>query len=239
MGFDLKNVDGWPCYHVPEFEQAGLVHGFMTRTSDAIVHDMAKRARFVQALGGTRAVILKQEHGTEVHLIAAGEEPATGDGLVLSEPGVIGVVKTADCVPVILCEPQRPLAAVVHAGWRGTAARITAKAVATMIAAGARPGAISALIGPAIGPCCYTVGDDVVSVFEKAGFQAHIFRERDGRIFLDLAGANRAVLHESGVDDVRDVNLCTRCSGTQFYSARREGNGGRQFSFVLLPRMTV
>ena len=80
------------------------------------------------ALCAKDLVVLDQEHGDAVHVITAGERPRTGDGLVLLEPGMIGVIKTADCLPVILYAPGYPACAIVHAGWRGTALLISRKA---------------------------------------------------------------------------------------------------------------
>ena len=145
MPFELENdrprtagAGAWSYCHVPGLEKAGIVHGFMTRTSDAILRDAGRRAAFMAALSAKDMIILDQEHGDAVHVIAAGERPRAGDGLVLLEPGVIGVIKTADCLPVILYAPDYPACAIVHAGWRGTALRISRKAVAAMVGLGVR-----------------------------------------------------------------------------------------------------
>ena len=132
------------------------------------------------ALSAKDMVVLDQDHGDVVHVIASGERPRTGDGLVLLEPGVIGVIKTADCLPVILYAPDYPACAVVHAGWRGTALLIGRKAVAAMVRLGVEAGSIGALIGPGIGPCCYNVGEDVVAAFRAAGIGDEVFARRGG-----------------------------------------------------------
>ncbi len=179
-------------------------------------------------------IVLDQEHGDAVHIIGVGERPRAGDGLVLVEPGVIGVIKTADCLPVILYAPGYPVCAVVHAGWRGTALRISRRAVAAMAGLGVAAASMKALIGPGIGPCCYNVGEDVVAAFESAGIGDGVFARRGGLTFLDLKEANRRILMAIGVHDIEDVNLCTSCRKDLFFSARRDGQTGRQITFALI-----
>ncbi len=234
MPFELTTTGGWSYYHVPGRENAGIVHGFMTRTSDAILRDSGRRAAFMAAFSAKEMIILDQEHGDAVHVITGGERPRTGDGLVLVEPGVIGVIKTADCLPVILCAPGYPVCAIVHAGWRGTALLIAGKAVAAMVDLGVPAASICALIGPGIGPCCYNVGEDVRAAFKAAGIDDEVFERRGRLTFLDLKKANRRILVAEGVHDIHDVNLCTSCGGALFFSARRDGQQGRQINFVLI-----
>jgi len=241
MPFELRTIGpgpagagAWSYYHVTGPEKGGILHGFMTRTSDAILRDADRRAAFMAALSAKDMIILDQEHGDAVQVIAAGERPRAGDGLVVLEPGVIGVIKTADCLPVILYAPDYPACAIVHAGWRGTALRISRQAVAAMVGLGVAAASMRALIGPGIGPCCYNVGEDVVAAFKDAGISDEVFARRGDLTFLDLKKANRQVLMAEGVHDIDDVNLCTSCRKALFFSARRDGRIGRQINFVLI-----
>jgi polyphenol oxidase len=240
------------CFSFPPLAARGVIHGFMTKTSDSIVSDPGERDRFVRSLGASEMVIMDQEHGNTVHVVEEGARPVAGDGLIMRETGVVGVIKTADCLPVILYQrdggdghrPGREAAeskatgqgpvAVVHAGWRGTVKGITEKALRRMIAMGVEPGKIGALIGPGIGPCCYEVQEDVVSEFRKAGFGESIFLRRGSSTFLDLKKANREQIERVGVREIHDTGLCTACLPGLFHSARRDKHGGRQISFVLL-----
>jgi YfiH family protein len=234
MQFELKTIDQWSYYHVPQLEKRGIVHGFMTRSSDVLVTDGDEKERFRRMLTARGWITMQQEHGNAVHVIESGERPRTGDGLVLKEKGVIGVIRTADCLPVILYEPDRMIVAVVHAGWRGTAKRIVQRAVQAMVGAGGIPSKMGALIGPGIGPCCYNVGRDVEKAFGDAGFAPDIFVQKEGTTFLDLRKANRDMLQRQGIREIAEVNLCTSCSPDLFFSARRDGNQGRQINFVQL-----
>lgn len=239
MPFDLKTKGPWSYYQSPALEEAGIAHGFMTRDSDAILRDAGRKAAFMAALGAKEMVVLDQQHGDAVHVIAAGERPRTGDGLLLTEPGVIGVIKTADCLPVILCAPGYPVCAIVHAGWRGTALGISRRAVAAMVGLGITAASIRALIGPGIGPCCYNVGEDVAAAFKAAGISDEVFTRRGGLTFLDLKEANRRILMSDGVHDIDDARLCTSCGSAPFFSARRDGQAGRQINFVLIKEETM
>ena len=234
MGPGPVGTGAWSYYHLPGLEKAGIFHGFMTRTSDAILRDAAGRAAFMAAFSAKDMIVLDQEHGDAVHVIAAGERPRAGDGLVVLEPGVIGVIKTADCLPVILCSPDYPACAVVHAGWRGTAQRISRRALAAMAGLGVKTASIRALIGPGIGPCCYNVGEDVIAAFKAAGISDEVFARRGDVTFLDLKKANRQILTAEGVHEIDDANLCTSCRRALFFSARRDAQAGRQITFVLI-----
>jgi YfiH family protein len=241
MPFELRRIDpgpagagAWSYYHAPGPEKAGIAAGFMTRASDAILRDADRKAAFMAAFAAKDMIVLDQEHGDAVHTIAGGERPRTGDGLVLVESGVIGVIKTADCLPVILYAPDYPACAVVHAGWRGTALQISRRAVAAMVGLGMSAASMRALIGPGIGPCCYNVGEDVAAAFRAVGIGDGVFSRRGDLTLLDLKKANRQILMAEGVNDIDDVNLCTSCRQDLFFSARRDGQIGRQITFALI-----
>ena len=153
------------------------------------------------------------------------------DGLVTKEKDLLLSVRTADCVPVLLADPENGVCAAVHAGWRGTAAKIVGNAVREMCRNGADPGSILAAIGPCIGPECYEVGQDVRDAFEEAfADAAKYFRtkqtEPERKYLLDLAGANTDALKEAGVSEehISVCGLCTRCHTDLFFSHRAMGS---------------
>jgi hypothetical protein len=234
MNFELKNGDGWSYYHLPSVTGEGIIHGFMTKSSDELITGPDAMKGFVEAHGASDAIIMDQEHGDKVHLIRKGEHPRRGDGLVLVDRGVIGVIKTADCLPVILYESGIPVAAIVHAGWRGTVLKIVEKAIHAMLRLGAARSRMGAIIGPGIGPCCYRVGTEVKSVFDEAGFGGRIFQTKSDILYLDLKGANRQVLEEAGIGEIHEMDACTCCMPDVFCSARRSKGKDRQINFVLL-----
>jgi YfiH family protein len=163
-------------------------------------------------------------------LDAAG--PATeGDALLSDRAGVRVGVKTADCVPVLIVDPSTQVVAAIHAGWRGSAENIAAAAVRRMATRwNARPESLRAAIGPAIGVCCYEVGPEVASQFER-WFSATADRH------LDLPGINEAQLRAEGVTDIWKSGECTFCMATRFFSFRRERErAGRMVSFIGLQK---
>jgi YfiH family protein len=201
-------------YRVAELDRLPwLVHGFGSRHSD------------VPALFDHLAT-LKQIHSADC-VDACGRVGVLGkgDALLESAPGAVVAVKTADCVPVLLVDERRRAVAAVHAGWRGTAARIVPAALRAMQARyGTEAADLHAAIGPAIGPCCYEVGPEVAAEFGE-----------QGRVHLDLAAINRGQLLESGVTAGRIYasNLCTRCGAADFHSFRRDGErAGRMYAFA-------
>jgi polyphenol oxidase len=226
----------WSYYYVPRVERSGIIHGFMTRSSNDIIADPSERQRFAEALKATSVVVMQQVHGDEVHLVRDGERPEAGDGVILLEKGVVGIIKTADCLPVILYEPDHPMVAIVHAGWRGTVRRITEKAIKGMVELGAQRDKMGAMIGPGIGPCCYRVGPEVIVDFRRAGFSERIFSKKDEEFFLDLKAANREMIEAEGVGQIDDIGLCTSCRQDLFFSARNDKQAGRLVNFVLLKR---
>jgi YfiH family protein len=136
------------------------------------------------------------------------------DGHVVSEPGLAPLVFVADCLPVALAGPRG--VAMVHAGWRGLAGGIVAKGAEAVEAT-------AAAIGPGIGPCCYEVGDEVLSAFADLGEGV-----AKGRM-LDLPEVARRLLAQAGVEEVESAGLCTSCEEELFFSHRRDrGRTGRQ-----------
>jgi YfiH family protein len=148
-----------------------------------------------------------------------------GDALLENTPGAIIAVKTADCLPILLVDARRRAVAAVHAGWRGTAARIVPAAITAMQERfGSEAADMQAAIGPGIGACCYEVGPEVAGQFGI-----------EGRAHLDLAAANRRQVLETGLSPARiyTANLCTMCVAEDFHSYRRDREAaGRMYSFA-------
>jgi hypothetical protein len=201
-------------YRVTELDELPwLVHGFGTRLADI-------------PAGFPRLATLKQIHSSSC--VAAGGRVGLlgeGDALLENQPGGVVAVRTADCIPILLVDERRRAVAAVHAGWRGTVARIADEAVAAMGRCfGTRARDLHAAIGPGIGKCCYQVGAEVAAQFGGQG-SGHV----------DLAAANRQQLEDAGVTGRRIYasNLCTMCRAAEFHSFRRDQDAaGRMFSFA-------
>ncbi|HEV7516636.1 MAG TPA: polyphenol oxidase family protein [Thermoanaerobaculia bacterium] len=172
----------------------------------------------------------KQIHSATVLPAAIPGESGEGDALTTGQPGLALAVVTADCVPVLLAGPpgDKRIAAV-HAGWRGIAAGV----IPATLAALGNPMGWTAWIGPAIGPCCYEVGEDVAAQIAAASTPEAVVPHPGGRPHLDLLRAATHQLRAAGVADVTALTLCTRCETEKLSSYRREGKaGGRNLAFL-------
>jgi YfiH family protein len=223
---------------IPRFDQVpSLVHGFGDGAlTTAGLKDLARRGSF-------HMIVLRQVHSDIVRFLeTAPEESLRGDALVTNRAGLLLVIKTADCLPVLLVDGDRRVIAAAHCGRRGTLHGVLEKTVTGMRERfGCDPRTVLAGLGPCIGPDCYEVGDDVRGQFARAGFPARLFRPvpaRSGKYLFDLAAANRLQLLRSGVDEknVFSAGVCSHCD-PRYPSFRRDRRrAGRMLSFIgLLP----
>lgn len=232
--FARERINGWEYYHVPGLTKRGIVHGFFTRHSPELTNDAEERY-FLDAFSLDRAVVLHQEHGNTVQAVGPNDRPDTGDGILLCKPGIAGIIRTADCLSIMLTDPAFPITAIVHAGWRGTLKRITSKAVDMMAERGAAKQRIIVLMGPSIRGCCYSVGAEVKEAYLNEGFPENIFRDKDGSVYLDLKDANAWLLAQAGVETILDTGLCTFCSEDPVFASYRKGaRNERQINFVAI-----
>ncbi|MDZ4165785.1 MAG: peptidoglycan editing factor PgeF [Smithellaceae bacterium] len=200
------------------------------------------------ALNPGSFITVRQVHQDRIRVIEEGGETAVSsvqddsgyDALVTNQSGLAISIKTADCVPVLLFDPVRRVIGAVHAGWRGTALGVAAKTVETFQRRfGSNPGDLIALLGPAIGPCCYQVDRTVFDAFARDGRNRVFFQSSGeaGKWQLDLALLNAAQLESAGLARARihSSGICTACHGELFFSHRAsEGNCGRQLSFIMM-----
>ena len=257
-----------------------LIHGFSTRPGgvsnlndqrilnlsftewDTRENVLENRRRFQSALGAKnlKLIALKQIHSAVVRPFSkAPAEPCKGDASATNTAGLLLGVQTADCVPILIVDPKKRAVAAVHAGWRGTLARIVAKTVGQMqMHYRSNPSDLLAAIGPAIGPCCYEVGAELVIQFNSQFAEAPDWFDeaRTGEepnplqwlnmmppghqpppknVRLDLPKANRSQLLNAGLHEknIFSSNLCTACHPELFFSYRKQGaQSGRLLSVI-------
>ena len=158
------------------------------------------------------------------------------DGLVTKEKDLLLSVRTADCVPVLLCDKSKKACAAVHAGWRGTVGGITKNAVDMMTAMGIKKEDILVAIGPCIGNCCYEVGGEVREEFMSVSPEySAFFTPMNDKFMLDLTLANIKILENTGIDpeNISAADVCTKCNEHHFFSHRRSGSlRGTMSAFV-------
>jgi polyphenol oxidase len=220
------------------------------------------RAAFQNAVGGKSLQLapLKQVHSDAIQIFHAVPPSAViGDASATAHPGLLLAIQTADCVPILLVDPRKRAIAAIHAGWRGTLARITHKAVGAMQREFAsRPSDLLAAIGPSIGPCCYEVGAELVTQFTSqfADAPEYFDEPRTGDepnplqwlnmrppghqpppkpVHLDLRKANSSQLVAAGLrkDNIFTTEFCTACRRDLFFSYRKDGpRSGRLLSVI-------
>jgi YfiH family protein len=223
---------------VSEGKRASLDLGPAT-DAGADVHENRTRLARAAGLAPERLALAEQVHGTAVVRASPGALPEA-DALWTDAPGAWIGIRTADCVPVLLCSEDGARVAAVHSGWRGTVARIAEVAVGTLARAGTPPGALRAAIGPSIGVCCYEVGEDLAVRFLEA-FGDDVVRRDGARPRLDLRRAVRRTLVAAGVPEeaIEDVPGCNACEPARFFSHRRDRGGtGRHLAFIAPGRVS-
>lgn len=177
-----------------------------------------------------------QTHTSHIEIAKAGKSnyPDT-DGLILNNTEQAVFLNFADCTPVILYDRKQNLGAVIHAGWRGTAGMIAAKAVKKMREDfNTNPENITALIGPAISLCCYNVGNEVFEKLKETVSDFEGLSEiRNNEKFVDLKNINARQLNEAGVKEIDVCPYCTSCDNDLFFSYRKEKATSNRHSAVL------
>ena len=210
--------DSQSIYRVKSLEDFDwLVHGFGTRWSNSF------------GRCGNLATLHQIHSATVVHAGGRSGSLGEGDALVENTPGVLVAVKTADCIPILMVDPERRAVAAVHAGWRGTAQKIAAHTISQMQTKfGSRAQDLHAAIGPGIGKCCYEVGPEVAAQFLGPGGKLN------GPVHLDLPTINAQQIEECGVPSghIYQADICTMCND-EFHSYRRDQQkAGRMLSVI-------
>ena len=286
----VRAANGVEWVAVPGWERIGwLWHGFSTRrggvtaayggegdpgelnlgytADDARENVLRNRELLAEAITGdpkTPIATLRQIHSSVVKgTDGAGEgQPCKGDGWMTGRAGLLIGVQTADCIPVLVADRKKKVVAAFHAGWRGTVKRIVESGIGRMrLEFGSKPEDLVAAIGPGIGPCCYAVGEEVLSEFtSQFAYAPELFHEvydsdpvkqkypmlfltqrAPGHspigpsLHLDVAEANRRQLLDAGLEsrNISRVGGCTNCQPELFFSHRgAQGRAGRMLSVI-------
>ncbi len=221
---------------IPRFERIPFIyHGFGAAGWGE--KDFRKREEWQ----GFRRLYLRQVHSNIIHFILdVPNASLRGDAMITGLPRLFLIIKTADCLPVLLVDEKKLVVAAVHCGWKGTLLRLLENVVSGMKARfGSAPADILAALGPSIGGGCYEVGEDVRGPFRENGFPDALFLPvpaRPRKYFFDLREANRLQLHSQGVADknIFSIDVCSHCD-RRFPSYRRDrADAGRMLSFIAL-----
>ena len=192
----------------------------------AELKDTAERNRefLKEKLGCKDLVTAEQVHKDNIEII---EKSRTfyekTDALISNLPGKLILLNYADCTPVILYSKKDNTAAVIHAGWRGTALNISAKTVLKMQKElNIKPQNITALIGPCIGSCCFETDKDVFDKLIEDKTQTDLYMKKGSKYYIDLKLLNYKQLKTAGVQNIDISSYCTSCMSDIFFSYRKE-----------------
>lgn len=251
-------------------------------SSDERQNVLKNRERFLRAVAGAEAksspiafALLRQIHSGMVHRIPSRNLPGKtadsdtllrGDGLITAAANTLLGIQTADCFPILVADVRQRIVAAFHAGWRGTLTRIAERGVGRVRAEfGSRPQDLTAAIGPGIGHCCFSVGEEVRMEFRSQfSYGEDLFQEvfdldpvkqkypmlfltarapghsnLGPSVHLNLAEANRRQLLDAGLQPgaIHLLNYCTACDTKHFFSHRAEqGFTGRMLSVIGIAR---
>lgn len=240
---------------------AGTRHGFFGRHGGVSTGDFSglnvsvsvgddpaavakNRARIATVLGGTALVTVKQVHSTRVVTVGATglPDPAIeADALVTNQPNILLGVLTADCAPLLFCDPEAGVIGAAHAGWKGAVGGILTNTVSAMEALGADRSRIRVVIGPTISQKNYEVGEDFRTDVLNQNANAHFAfaTPTGGKPHFDLPAYLVAEARAVGLSEVTNTALCTYADPTRYFSHRRATHEvtrtGRQIAVIGLP----
>ena len=204
---------------------SGITAFFTTRKSEKDVINCIK------AQTGARIVTPVQTHSDHVEVVDNRDEYPDTDALILDKADTVVYLRFADCTPLIFYDPVKNIAAISHAGWRGTASKIGVKTVEKMHSMfNSEPKDIVVLIGPAISLCCYEVSEDIKNaLLSTVKTKDGLYNNRN----VDLKGINAQQLKEAGIQKIDICPYCTSCNNDLFYSYRKE-NGTKERHFAVI-----
>jgi YfiH family protein len=214
-------------------EPLGMNLSFRVGDDPANVAENRRRLFSALEFVESESAIPHQCHSSNVQIVSGPGSYETCDGLMTAVRGLPLVVTVADCLPVVLFEPEKQVIGLVHAGWRGTSQGISAEAVGLMVKqCGGTANKVIAYMGPSAGVCCYEVGQEVAELFSLDQVE-----QRDDRLYLNLKKANCDQLLGAGLkeENIEISPYCTICTPQLFHSHRRDrNNSGRMMASVSL-----
>lgn len=228
--FYFEDINGYKVLKSDLGVKFGINHCFTTKTTPSldgegwggVIFTFSKKLTYPQ-----------QTHSDNIEIVDEKTEYPDTDGLIITQKNIPIALKFADCTPLIFYDTKQKIGAISHAGWRGTAQKIGPKTILKMrVNFGSNPKDIIAIIGPAIGLCCYEVSDEVRSkLLETVSDHSDLTQGLN----VDLKQINARQLQEIGVTKIDICPYCTSCDNDLFYSYRKEnGTSERHYAMLML-----
>lgn len=235
QGFSTTRIGGvsrYP-YHGKTISEGGF--NLAMHVGDDPCHIARNRSLLREWLPG-EPLWLNQVHGTQVVKAGTVFGVLDADACFSTNPREVCIVQTADCLPVLFCDTAGSVVAAAHAGWRGLADGILEETLSRMCEAGATE--ILAWMGPAIGPECFEVGEDVLESFvaDDASLKKHfkVLTDQNGKYLANIYALTRHILEKQHVSRISGGDFCTVSDAARFYSYRRDGVTGRMATCIWL-----
>jgi YfiH family protein len=222
----------------PPVFSSGNIRAFFTTKITGDTDETVKAVTGETRIPEERIYLPVQKHTGTVHVLESDLKPVVADAVVTGRRGILIGVLVADCVPVLVYEPVRNIAAAVHAGWRGTAQQILKNTITVMREKfGCLPRNMSVAIGPSIRQCSYEVGGEVKEAVQRATGEGPYYHGEGDKFFIDIASANRIQALSMNVpeESIWQSGECTFCNPEKYHSYRYSGDcAGRQGGFIIM-----
>lgn len=228
--FYFEEINGYKVLKSDFGVKVGVYHCFTTKTIPSLDGEGWGGVIFQHS---QKIISPQQTHSNHVEIVDERLEYPDTDGLIISQKNIPIALKFADCTPLIFYDTKQKIGAISHAGWRGTAQKIGVKTIKKMeVNFRSNPKDIIAIIGPAIGLCCYEVSDEVRDkLLETVIDTTGLTQDKN----VDLKQINARQLQEIGVTKIDICPYCTSCDNDLFYSYRKEnGTTERHYAMLML-----
>ncbi len=232
--WDLAKKNSLRYYHYKPLSSVELMFTTRRKSGEDVDHNF-NIERHASVLGIENMVVMEQTHSDKIVRVDTSAK-VEADGCFTTQAELALTVRVADCVPLFIWSQTSLLIGIVHAGWRGTLAKISLRFIEKVEKElGVSPHHLNYALGPSIGGCCYKVGEDLYRDFKRVWPDAERFfsKKREG-LFLDLRAANRFLMNSVGAVEAASLDLCTGCDPRRhFYSYRREPGKGRNWGIII------
>ncbi|XP_061083248.1 purine nucleoside phosphorylase LACC1 isoform X2 [Conger conger] len=228
--------------YLPTLSALNLFCSSQRKDPRAVVSENRRRLAIHAGFDPKKFHLIKTNHASDVWILGR-PAPKTYDGIVTNQEGVVIAASGADCMPLLFTDPVSKVIGVAHAGWRGTLMGIAMATVSTMVKEfGSQVTDIVAVIGPSVGPCCFSLEKDSAEhfhtihpscVIDRGSAKPYVDIRRATRILLQQGGVLPQHIQDDSVSDRPNLTLCTACHPESFFSHVRDGsNFGTQIGFL-------
>ena len=245
--FYIEEINGIKILKNSVLNSFGIEHFFTTKESVIFSQEFELQDKVLknkqiicEYLGIKQENLIRptQTHGSNIEIAQIGQsEYPNTDAMILTNNTQAVFLNFADCTPIILYDKKQNIAGIVHAGWKGTVAKIAPKTINKMIEnLNSHPKNIIAIIGPTISKCCFEIVNDVYNKLKSTINETQnsvCFELKNDKIFADLKNINKYQILSTGVENIDICSYCTSCDNKMFFSYRKENGTTSRHSAII------